>query len=315
MEQTEEFHREQLKSKPNDPNTHNNYGAFLANVRKDFDRAMRAYRTALDLDQDHSLALGNYAVLLWRHQGDLDEAEHHLRRAIVVDPDQLLNYPKYAEFLWEVRGNFVEAEAIYRKGLSIDSKNAPLLLSFAGFNIMLREYSEAKRYYEAYLEINPRDPDALTDYASATFLSGGGIDLSIALYRQALAERPDSPFALINLAGLLFCRPHKGGLHDREAAERVEQCLALQPDKTIQLEAWFYRFAHVPRDRREALQHLRSLLSVGARSPGWDLSCNVERAVREEHPERELVAAVAEVITGMANIDSLARFPVWRGLV
>jgi Tfp pilus assembly protein PilF len=217
MDQTDEFHRELLRAKPNDASTYNNYGAYLADAKKDIDGAMKAYRRALELDPDHSLALGNYAVLVWRHQGDLDEAERLLRRAVAADPNQSVNHPKYAEILWTVRGNFADADKVYREGLAINSQDATLLLSFAGFKAMRRDFAESARSYEAYLAVGQRNADTLSNYAAVLYLSGGDADHCIALYREALAKQPDLPSALVNLAQLLFCR-RKGGDHlDREA--------------------------------------------------------------------------------------------------
>ena len=46
------------------------------------------------------------------------------------------------------------------------------------------------------------------------------------------------------------------------------------------LECWFYRLAHYPEWREQALQHIETLLQQGVRSPNWDLSANIERAPR-----------------------------------
>ena len=49
-ETSDEFHRTQLRAYPNDPNTHNNYGAYLADVKNEPNLALKAYERALDID-------------------------------------------------------------------------------------------------------------------------------------------------------------------------------------------------------------------------------------------------------------------------
>jgi len=314
IEQTDEFHREQLRAKPNDANAHNNYGAYLADVKKDIDGAMQAYQKALELDPDHALALGNYGVFLWRHRGNLDEAERLLRRAVKADPNQAVNHAKYAEFLWEGRSNFADAEKVYRDGLENNPRNPTLLLSFAVFNAKRGNFAESARLYEAYLAVGNRKADTLANYAAVLYLSGGDADHCIALYREALAQEPEQPLALVNLAQLLFCRGQAGDYIDQEAERLIAKLLTVDSEQSIELEAWFYCFAHIVERRADALTHLRSLIDAGVRSPGWDLSCNVERAARDEHPDRELVACLADVISGKTDASSLSRFPAWNAL-
>lgn len=314
FEPTEAFHREQLRRKPDDANTYNNYGAYLVDVKKDPEKALRAYLRALELDPDHALALGNYGILVWRHRGELDEAERILQRAVKADPIQTVTYAKYAEFLCEARGNFDDAEALIREGLAINPRDENLLLAFAHLKAMRREYLESERLFEAYLTLGPRNADTLTNYAAVSYLNGADADSCIALYREALAEQSDLPCALVNLAQLLFCKGQPNDHNDREAERLIAHRLAHVPERSIQLEAWFYRFAHVEARRLEALGRIHSLIDSGVRSVGWNFSCNLQRASREKPQERELLKTLAEVINGSQNADSLLEFTEWRAL-
>jgi tetratricopeptide (TPR) repeat protein len=58
---SDEYHEIQLREKPEDPNTHSNYGAFLMDIKGDREGAERAYRKAIELDENHASALGNLA--------------------------------------------------------------------------------------------------------------------------------------------------------------------------------------------------------------------------------------------------------------
>jgi hypothetical protein len=43
-------------------------------------------------------------------------------------------------------------------------------------------------------------------------------------------------------------------------------------------ELWFYRLAHCPDYRQQAIKQLDALLEMGVKSIGWDFSANIERA-------------------------------------
>ena len=57
--------------------------------------------------------------------------------------------------------------------------------------------------------------------------------------------------------------------------------------------------------RKAALGNLKQLSTDGVRSPGWDLVGNVERAKQDHHPEPELLAKLARVISGVADLSDL----------
>jgi hypothetical protein len=61
--------------------------------------------------------------------------------------------------------------------------------------------------------------------------------------------------------------------------------LFLNPtDEELLLEMWFYRYAHFADRYEQADKEIIKLLKKGVRSPGWDLSPNIERAKLDGHP-------------------------------
>jgi hypothetical protein len=50
------------------------------------------------------------------------------------------------------------------------------------------------------------------------------------------------------------------------------------PLTIVLLGSWFYRLAHCPDYRQQAIEQLDALLEMGAKSIGWDFSANIERA-------------------------------------
>jgi hypothetical protein len=77
-------------------------------------------------------------------------------------------------------------------------------------------------------------------------------------------------------------------------------------------ELLFYAYAHSTDRWPDALGRLKGLLQAGARSKVWDFSANVSRSHADGHPESDLVAGLADVITGTAEIATLDRFTTWR---
>jgi hypothetical protein len=78
-------------------------------------------------------------------------------------------------------------------------------------------------------------------------------------------------------------------------------------------ECWFYALAHRPAERQlDALANLKRVLMEGARSPGWDLSQNIERARQDGHPDVEWLEKLAKVIAEGADISILDGWEKWR---
>jgi hypothetical protein len=95
---SDEYHQIQLREKPKDPNAHSNYGAFLKDMNGDQEGAERAYRKAIELDDNHVNALGNLANVLWE-KGDTDQASSLYRRALEADSGNENVTWNYAWFL------------------------------------------------------------------------------------------------------------------------------------------------------------------------------------------------------------------------
>ena len=68
------------------------YQANLHADQGDAKRAERAYRKALEIDPDHTMALNNLAWLLLEADRNLDEAEALVRRALTLNPEPRAPY-------------------------------------------------------------------------------------------------------------------------------------------------------------------------------------------------------------------------------
>jgi tetratricopeptide (TPR) repeat protein len=84
-EPSDDYHETQLREKPNDANTHSNYGAFLQDKKGDKEGAEREYLKALALDPKHANALGNLANLE-ADKGNREQADRQYQRGLEADP-------------------------------------------------------------------------------------------------------------------------------------------------------------------------------------------------------------------------------------
>ncbi len=227
---------------------------------------------------------------------NIQQALMHLRRGVseagLTDPHVISLYydlwvelaPKtdpephwiYARALEKSKIDLGLAENLYKKALATDPKDLPSLVNYASFLVDKREnYAEAEKYYSEALKFEPDDPNNLGNYAQVLFLMERWEEGKDTL-KQALSNNPRSPGLLVEL--------------------------------------WFYAYAHLVDVDESPLPKLAELLRKGARSPEWSLDKNVEKAIKNGHPEPEFLKTLARVITQGEPTESLEQFNVWHQL-
>lgn len=232
------------------------------------------YRRALVGSPRDADILGNYALFMANVRNSADEAEGLFRRALEVDPRHAHHLGGYAFFMLKARRNVDDIEALLRRALAADPKHATVLGGYAVFMMDIRE-----------------DPDAAET-----------------LFRNALESDPDNNNHIGNFAKLLLLTSRQ-----EEGLAMLAHALAADAgDPALNCELQFYAYAHAWNEYPHALAELRRLLESGARSPGWRLDRNVERATQQGHPEPALLAALAEVITKDVPLKTLDPFEAWR---
>jgi Tfp pilus assembly protein PilF len=273
-----EAYRQGAAHFPNEAPLLGNYALFLENNRKDFGAAEAMYKRALEVDPKHANNLGNYAIFLTKSRKDVDAAEAMYKRALEADPKHANSLGNYATFLKNRRKDFVAAEAMYKRALEADPKHANNLGNYAHFlNIIRKDFDAAEAMYKRALEADPKDAN---NHA--------------------------------NFAGLLLAAGRPDGLVVLEKARELLREFALPP---AELECEFYRFTHGPLpERAAALLKIKALLEHGVRSPGWDLSRNISRALQDGHSEGSWLSKLANVVNGEADLDVLGDWPAWNGV-
>lgn len=148
-------------------------------------------------------------------------------------------------------------------------------MSYANFLWHIRQdFNKAEELYKREIEANPMNANNLGNYAGMLLAIGRQSD-GLSVLDRALSA-PDSALAV-----------------------RVECC--------------FYALAHRAAEQRgEALSQLKRLIiTEGARSPGWDLSGNVERARSDGHPDAAWLTTLADVINEKSDPIVLDAWPAW----
>jgi len=290
-----------------------NYANFLKNNRKDYDAAEAMYKRALEADPKHVHSLGSYANFLKNNRKDYDAAEAMYKRALEADPKHAGILNDYANFLKNDRKDYDAAEAMYKRALEADPKYADILCNYADFLSDIRkDYDAAEAMYKRALEANPKNADILGNYA--IFLNNDRKDYDAAevMYKRALEADPKHVNNCANLAGFLLANGMPDGLVVLDSAFQLLHQTELPQ---AELECDFYRFAHGSlSDRKAALRNIRQLLEQDIRSPGWDLSRNIDRALRDGHSEGTWLSKLADVINGDAQLGLLSDWPAWQNI-
>jgi len=303
---SDEYHQIQLREKPEDPNTHSNYGAFLMDVKGDREGAERAYRKAIELDENHANALGNLANVLW-DKGDMDQAANTYRRALEADPSNENITWNYTRFLRTAFDDWQATREVLDRGITTNPESGRLLLLRADLSLHDGNASEALEGFRRARE-KGADPAAVeAGCAFALQLGGAPIGECIAAYRAAIALNADDGALRLNLAQLLFVRGD-----DREANRLLLQAMRLGLDESAQLEAQFYLLCHTSSELAEIVRVTKRLLTQGARLR-WNVSPNIETVSRRDPQKAVLLELVSEVMAGDQNqmlLDRvLARWP------
>ena len=139
--------------------------------------------------------------------------------------------------------------------------------------------------------------NSLCSYATFLRTARQDFDQAETYYQRAIDADPHHT----NYAGLLYALG-QAQLAEPLAQQTLDAPLRPETD-LVELEVRFYRYANS--DDRSDLPRIHELLEDGVRSPGWDLSLNLERAKERGHPEYAFLERLAAVIADEEDISVL----------
>ncbi len=274
-DEAEEHYKTALKSEPNDANINGNYANFLENIRKEYDEAEKHYKIALKSEPNDADINGNYANFLKTIRKEYDEAEKHYKIALKSEPNDANINGNYAIFLTDIRKEHDEAEKHYKIALKSEPNHTNTNGNYALFLEYIRkEYDEAEKHYKIALKSEPNDASVNNNYAAFLTTIRKEYDEAEKHYKIALKSEPNHVHINGNYAGFLLSQGKK--TQANEYLKRAFKYLTVEDDLSVEL--WFYRLAHYPNDRTEAVQQLDKLLDKGIRSIGWDFSDHIKQA-------------------------------------
>ena len=241
---------------------------------------------------------------------DPDRAEKIYGEAINKFPNNDAIFQTFAIFLEEIRKDHDRAEEYYKKSLEINPNDANYMGNYASFLEGIRkDYDRAEEYYKKSLEINPNDSDHLGNYASFLNAIRNEYDKAEEYYKKSIEINPNHANNLGNYAGFLLAKGDTKGFDLLHRASDLNSA----PNNALALEILFYKFAHSKDDdaKRKNLSQIKIFLSAGVRSPGWILSNNVKKAIKDGHQCPEFLLALSKVVSDEEDITSLDRFDAW----
>ena len=171
-------------------------GEGLASIyaaRSDFDRALRALAEVRIADPKDPQVDGEEGLIL-AQAGHWSEAEAALRRAVAISPNDANVLNALGLIAWQHEGHLDEAASDFSKAIGFhteaDDFNASLHSNLGAVYGQQGRFSEAIAQFQIAVRISPRDPEFLTNLATAFQALGRNDDAREAL-RAALAAAPD----------------------------------------------------------------------------------------------------------------------------
>lgn len=300
-EPNEDYHRAQLHARPDDPDVHTQYGAFLWSVKRDALGAEVAYRRALELDPKHSNALGNLASLV-AARGDRAGAEELYRRAMkspgMGHENACFNF---AKFLVDESNDRTYALEILQQGIWANPDSARLQLLYAEQLLIAGRVAESLGEFDEARK-KGADPVRLESaHACALHMSGAPLAECIAAYHRAIALAPSDGSIRLNLAQLLFLDGE-----EEQARDQLEVALSLGLESSAQLEAQVYLLCHTDSSPDAVAREVKSLLESGARLH-WDVNKNIELLMSHDPERAALAQTFVEVMVSAKNPSQLDR--------
>ncbi len=133
--------------------------------RREFDAAVAAYRVAVALAPNHAVLCNNFALAL-QEQGQRDEAERWYRTAIRLQPALVEALANLGD-LCQRTDRYAEAADWFTKAIAQNPSVAEVWTKLGTCQHWLGALPDAKASFERALALQPNDPKAMVNVASA----------------------------------------------------------------------------------------------------------------------------------------------------
>jgi protein O-mannosyl-transferase len=231
-----------------------------ADFEKDIEEKNRIYLEGMNAHKDNLELTHCYVMFLHNEKKDYNNAEIYYNKYLSIDSNDSFINGNYAMFLHTFKPNSKNAELYFKKSLEEDPNSSIINGGYATFLNSKRNYLEAEVYYKKSFNINPLNAN----------LNG-------------------------NFSQFLLIQNRKD-----EAKLYLQKAFELQTnEEDLLVELWFYKLAHFQEEYPTAKDKLDELIALEYKSPNWDLSQNIEQAIKENHPHIEVLKEYANKISGL----------------
>lgn len=265
---------------------------FLQFDKKDYDNLNNYYSKALEYNKDEAGIYENYALYLQNVKKDYVKAEEYFLKAISMNNEYTIFYNNYAYFCYSIKKDYDLAKKYFMKALEIDPNDEVANANCGLLFKMQKEYDTAKKYLLKVLEINPDHYNANFTYADLLKRGCNDINEAEKYYLKLISIDSNNAVTNGNYAQILL---ERGQIE--EAKKYMDLAFQKTTENELLIELWFYRYAHYPEFTKEAELKIEELLSKGLKSLGWDFNGNIEKAIKDGHPNPDKLKEFAQRIT------------------
>jgi Flp pilus assembly protein TadD len=264
-----EYFREQFKLQSGNAELWNNYGNFLRG-RRHSEKAIEAYRKAIELNPAYAIALSNLAAMLW-DKGDIAEAEQLYVRAVAASEPSVpaVVLSDFATFCDEALSQTQRAALLHERAAS--DENFPLARARQALFILKHENEsdQANPLLAQALARQPENPQVLYLAGKADWFYNKDSAAALAKLHKACSLDPRD----VNVLGMAAYAAMKSG-DSASAAYYCRKLLKVFPTAEVQAN---YAMALLMEGKPEgALRHL----SKAARFSPGDRMTSIIRTIR-----------------------------------
>jgi len=251
------------KIHPNTPEIWALTGDFYSNSGQDM-QAIAAFKKTLHLAGGQEFKVWEQLLLL--------EIQNELYDSLIVDgPEAIAAFPNQPmPYLFTGAAHLAlkqarQAVSYLELGLAVVISNPRLkeqfLTQLADAHHRLQEHQKSDQYFDQALEINPRNPTALNNYAYYLALRGEELDKALRMTQKSNELSPQNPVFLDTYAWVLYRREEHA-----KALEIMEQVLALSRQASPEILEHYGDILLANKKREEARQAYEKALKLNADS-------------------------------------------------
>jgi len=270
-------------------------------ARKETDKAIEALRRAQKISPNDP-AIVRDLVVAYVASGKQEEAVKQAKTYQKDHPTSATGYILEGD-VFATGKHWPQAERAYRDGLKVNTGSEGLAVKLHGVLVASGKKAEADVFARKWIAENPSDW-AFRTYLAEQALRAGDLKGAVAQYQLVLAQQPDNPVILNNLAWAA------GQLGDPKALGYAERALKQAPDSPLILDTVGVLLTAKGETTR-ALEYLTRAVALAPDRP--DIRMNYAKALlkagRAEAARKELtqLEGVTQEFNGKGEIPGLLK--------